>query len=336
MKYLLLCLLVTSACYATVYDTRRYDNHTDAVTAIAFDKAGRSIITGSLDGTISKRGFSKVYEGKVVEGLGPVTQLKRIEKFLAVVHEKCNCGTAIAQHRHPEFYNIEDLTYKSSGALRNGGHSQPISDMQIINGKSMVTVDQEGKLVVLYNCMRSVVMNQGHEAFRPATYINRVTAVSPSRIIGISGDDHRLYYFDPEMRTLAMVKRLPKETEKITELAALKHYLLAFATQDGKVMLLNGKTGADIIRELGEHAQQIVDIKKINKRLFVTADKDGKIKVWNAKTGAVQLELKHDEKSPVTALGVHWDKQKQEGKIAIGHQNGATIVWKYDLEEKAQ
>lgn len=329
MKIVIPFLLIVMCCNATVYDVRRYDNHTDAVTAIAFDKAGRSIITGSLDGTISKRGFSKVYEGKVVEGLGPVKQLKRIEKFLAVVHEKCNCGPAIAQHRHPEFYNIDDLTYKSSGALRNGGHSQPISDMQIINGKSMVTVDQEGKLVFLYNCMRSVVMQEG-------LAISRLAVASPSRIIGVSGQSHALYYFDPETRLLAIVKRSEKENEKITTIAALKQYLLAYATKDNKVVLLNSKTGADIAKELGAHSNEIVDIKKINKRLFVTADKDGKIKVWNAKTGAVQLELKHDEKSPVTALGVHWDKQKQEGKIAIGHQNGATVVWKYDLEDKAQ
>jgi WD40 repeat protein len=331
MKKIVLLSLVISSCHAKIYDSRRYNNHTQAVTAVAFDKEGRSIITGSLDGSMCKRGWGQAYEGKTVEGLGPVTHLKRIEKFLAVVHEKCNCGATIAEHPHPEFYNIDDLAYRSSGALRQGGHSKPIADMHIINAKSMVTVDQEGKLVFLYNCMRSVVMDE-------KLNINRLAVASPSRIIGISGQGNALHYFDPEVRSLVMVKRLA--LEKITTLTALKHYLLAFTTQDKGVMLLNGKTGADIAQKLGEHHQEIVAINKINKRLFVTADKGGVVKVWNAKAGAIELELKHDEsylktneKSPVTALAVHWNKRKQEGKIAIGHQNGVTVVWKYDLEK---
>ena len=325
MKYLLVCVWFAFPGYAVVYEARRYDNHTQAVTAIAFDKAGRSIITGSLDGTISKRGFGKAYEGKTVEGLGPVTHLKRIEKYLAVVHEKCNCAPGTEKHPHPEFYNVGDLTYRSSGALRNGGHSKPITDMHIVNSKSMVTVDQEGKLVFLYNCMRSVVMDE-------KLNINRLAVASPSRIIGISGQGNALHYFDPEARSLMMVKRLA--LSNITTLTALKHYLLAFTTQDKKVMLLNGKTGADIAKEIGEHSNEIVEIKKINKRLFVTADKDGTIKVWNAKTGAIQFELTGDVKSPVTSLGVHWDKKNQEGRIAVGHQNGVTMVWKYDIDSE--
>lgn len=345
MRKILLLFVITGNCTAKVYESKSYNNHSAAVTAIAFDKEGRSIVTGSLDGTMCKRGLGQAYEGKTVEGLGPVTHLARIEKYIAAVHEKCDCGSGIAKSVHPEFYNIGDLSYKSSGALRRGGHDRSIAAMQVINGKSMVTVDIIGKLVFLYNCMRSVVID-----FPLVTRLIKdricvsgvdcLTAASPSRIIGASKLSDSLYYFDPEIGTVVKKKIIEKDT-RITALAALKCYLLSLVTHDNRVMLLNEKTGADVVKQLGKHSADIIDIKKINKRLFATADKDGIVKVWNAKTGAIQLELKHDEKnaktnekSPATALAVHWNKKKQEGKIAVGHQNGMTTVWKYDLEEE--
>ncbi len=335
MKRIFFLILATGSCCAKVHESKSYNNHSDAVTAITFDKEGRSIITGSLDGTMCKRGLGQTYEGKVVEGLGVVTHLARIEKYIAAVHEKCDCGLAIAKHPHPEFYNIGDLSYKSSGSLRDGGHNQPITNMAIINGKSMVTADKTGRLVFLYNCMRSVVTSLDIP-------IKDMTVASPSRIIASTGKTNAIITCDPELNTWR-IKWASADINKVNRIAALKHYLLAFTTQNNKVMLLNGKTGADIAYQLGEHDKEIVAINKINKRLFATADKDGLIKVWNAKKGVVEFELKHDEKNlktnekiPVTSLAVHWNKGKQEGKIAIGHQNGVTVVWKYDLEDKKE
>lgn len=347
MNKILFLLCTVSICRAKVYDSKRYDNHTQAVTAIAFDKEGRSIITGSLDGVICKRGLGQAYEGKTVEGLGPITHLARIEKYIAAVHEKCDCGDDKVKHPHPEFYNIANLSYKSSGALQRGGHDRSIAAMNVINGKSMVTVDTMGKLVFLYNCMRVVVIdfpivNSLVNDRLHVAGVDRLTKASPSRIIGASHLSDSLYYFDPEIGTLVKKKVIEKDT-KITALAALKSYLLSLVTHDNRVILLNEKTGVDVVNWLGKHSADIIDIKKINRRLFATADKDGVVKVWNAKTGAIQLELKHDEKnvktnekSVVTSLAVHWNKQRKEGKIAIGHQNGVTIVWKYNLEDNKE
>lgn len=333
MKKIFFLLLAGGCCYAKVRDSKSYNNHSDAVTAIAFDKEGRSIITGSLDGIMCKRGLGQAYEGKTVQGYGPITHLARIGKYIAAVHEKCDCSSTIA--KHPDFYNVGDLSYKLSGALHMFGHNQPIAHMQIINGKSMVTADKEGKLVFLYNCMRSAVMHLNGS-------IKSMTVASPSRIIVSSGKSDVLITCDPEFMAWKS-KCISADINSVNRLAALKHYLLAYTTQDNKVMLLNGKTGLDVSCRLGEHDKDIVSINKINKRLFATADKDGIVKVWNAKTGVMQLELKHEEKniktnekSPVTALAVHWDKKKQEGKIALGHRNGVTVVWKYDLEDNKE
>lgn len=347
MKKIFFLILAAGSCCAKVHESKSYNNHSDAVTAIAFDKEGRSIITGSRDGSMCKRGLGQTYEGKTVEGLGAVTHLARIEKYIAAVHEKCDCGSGITKSVHPEFYNIGDLSYKSAGALKSGGHDRSIAAMHIINGKSMVTVDTIGKLVFLYNCMRATVIDFPivTRLIRDSmcvSGVDRLTAASPSRIVGTSKFSDALYYFDPEMGTLIKKKIIEKDT-KITALAALKCYLLSLVTHDNRVILLNEKTGADVVKEVGKHSADIIDIKKINRRLFTTADKDGIVKVWNAKTGAMQFELKHDEKniktnekSSVTALAVHWDKKKQEGKIALGHQNGVAVVWKYDLEDKKE
>jgi WD40 repeat protein len=191
--------------------------------------------------------------------------------------------------------------------------------MQIINSKSMVSGDKEGKLVFLYNCMRSVVMNAGSS-------IDRLSVVSPSRIIGISCNQDRLYKFDPELNQV-WHRTFFNASGQMAGIAALKEYLLAIAFKDGKVALLNDKTGKTQIKLFQACNSEVVDIQKINKRFFATVRKDGTTNIWDSKTpGCKKVFMGAGGAAAVTAVGIQWDKKKKEAIIATGYSDGRMLI----------
>lgn len=312
MKKIFLILAMCSSSFAM-----SFKDHNGSVTAIAFDKTGKSVITGSSDGVVCKRGIES---GKIqtIGGLGQVTQLKRIDEFLAIVQTQPKDEDA-AIHPRPDFYNIGDLTYKSSGAVKDGkGHANSITDMQIINSKSMVSADQQGRVVFLYNCMRSVVMDAGSS-------IDRLSVASPSRIFGINRTQDRLYKFDPELNKV-WSRPLFNASAQMTAIAALKEYLLAVSFQDGRVALLNDKTGKTEMKLFQACQGEIADLQKINKRFFATIRKDGQINIWDAKTQECKRMFANAGGFAVTAAGIHWNKKTKKALIATGFADGSTSI----------
>ena len=300
-------------------------DHEKAVSAIAFAKNGRSIFTGSADGTICKRDLING-QTHTVAGLGEVSHLKRVGPVIAVVSTVCRCPEKPANHFHPEFYYPENLAYKSSGIVsHNGGHAASITDMKKIDKHSMVTGDRTGRLVYLYDTMQSKVQDLTLPVSRLATTLERTFAMCPEEKPQVF-----MVMNDLRMNVCGSFAVPENSYGKMTAIASLKQQCVVLGFDTGKIIVRTGILSPEIKTAVRAHNAPVVEVEKINKHHFVSAAQDGSLKVWKSKSGRQYRQLNRNDNNAgaIKSLAAYWDKQKKEATIAAGYEDGSTCTWK--------
>lgn len=288
-----------------------FSGHTQRVSSVLFLDNNR-IATGSFDGTVRIVNLNSG-TAEVISNLGQIAALGSVPPNILYV--------ASAQYNFPLFYDYNTKASLGNGRVAQGGHTQKITALAVLDPNSVATASQDGTVVILYK-------GGAAKPFNVKQPLNALVSVNANRILALSSKVNGIYMIDPTAYQTSYLP-LPAGFTEPQSIAAVSPTRWAIGLADGRILILDSTTGRNEMRVLIGHNRPVYALSALNDTYLVSGSGDGTIKIWNAQTGKEILTLKPTNANAGTiyALATKWDEQTNQAKILAGAGDGSTWLW---------